>query len=106
MPAPGQREHLASHGGSDKREIVCHYGEVSWRSRERGRNRLALSRRNWHAHLATGSIRENSGFHGEKLAPPGPSITCQYPLSFFRFAVRRHSGRRTGLGAEDASEIV
>jgi hypothetical protein len=38
--------------------------------------------RNWQACLTDASIRENSGFHGENLAPTGPQITDLYPPSF------------------------
>src|ERR1700694_386476 len=104
MPTAGQKDHLASRGGSDKREIVCHYREVSWRSRDR----IA-----WHCPDVTGTLiwgpvaSVKIAVSTEKnFAPPGPSLFCQYPLSFFRFAPLRDSARGPLFGAEHASENV
>src|ERR1700720_3435033 len=58
----------------------------------------------WPVHMTEGSIRENSRFHGEKLAFTGPQNTCRYPLSFFRFGSLRRRDRRTRFRAGDAAQ--
>ena len=70
-----------------QREIVCHYLEVSLVRKPSGPELLtsALARRYLAGSLTDGSIRENSGFHGETLASTGPRN--HLPLSSFFLSV-------------------